>query len=419
MMARIRSRRNTILSIVLVIAVIISTSYYIIIQNNREGINKNSYQNITGSSRYSNITLNEYEELIDSAVKFLGRRKRLFEPWIVPNGSSINFGKMSGYIQVNVLEAEIEHTEEKLNETINDIIGKCGGTLWEIYVKYVASYWLGVGYALDKAKEYLHGVQYNINGRIITIRKDPRTAYGYLIISRYLLSLLPELNNSTIKKNMCSISIDQFKKYALNLYTKFKQVLYERRKVVLDKINLERLKASKYRFIYEIFARKIYKELESGKGPYSNETIFQDYLNKLPMAAFESMINVFIIINEYMDVFLNASIVEKLETITTNKSYIENRFQVLKTIIMKLYNRSQGNILKLLVAHIITRRIFNLITGIRDYLEESFSTKTVINESNMLGLFIDDPNVALRFIDFLFASRPINLVIKVLEESTI
>ena len=75
--------------------------------------------------------------------------------------------------------------------------------------------------------------------------------------------------------------------------------------------------------------------------------------------------------------------------------------------------------MKLLVAHIITRRIFNLITGIRDYLEESFSTKTVINESNMLGLFIDDPNVALRFIDFLFASKPINLAIKVLEESTI
>ena len=393
-------RAHTIVGIIIIIGVLIGLLYFIQIYvdrtTNPEG-GTGATNTSTPSVRVTDyITVDEYNQLLNDTISILAVRIRILEPWIIskcPNCTNI-----SGTPDPEKIMTEIARTEYKLRITSSRLIGSCKSTLWEEYVRYVVNEWLRSYSYLDKAEMYLNG-----DG----VRRDIKIAYIYLNYAKYTIQLLNMLSNASIRQQMCQISIAEFKNYTWNIYHDLRQILYDKKNRIIGELDSSIIKSSKYPSVLETIINKINRELGSDDHIYADEQVFQKILERNPMHALEEAINTFVIVSGYEKLIENITIFENFEKITVDKEFVETYFNNMKEEIWKLYNTTDKDILKQLVAHIIARKTIRTCDMVRELINEKINTKVMYSKI-IYYLFIEDPNNMLNFIDLFYAAYPID-----------
>ncbi len=174
----------------------------------------------------SNNSSNYFERLLPEPPLNITYIINLFEPW--PNTVSINRSLSSDSYNTTVLDRLLDTKISEEKSFISRILDDCNQSVFRDYLKFVDEndMVLGVSIYLKRAKLYLHGGIEKIGDNLYrVVERNISKAINSFKIGLVNFEKLKHLENSSIKKMLCDININDARREVDRLYANVREVV--------------------------------------------------------------------------------------------------------------------------------------------------------------------------------------------------
>ncbi len=310
-----------------------------------------------------------YIEALRNLLTDLKDKIRAVNPWFNTSINPVEIRIPSGISEKTVLD-KAARVKEELNDTIKELAGEYHYTLWEAFIKHVASSnsWLGITGLISRAEAIAES-----GGSL-------REAYKYLVIAEYRINLLKQLRSYPYKPYMTNTSLAPL----WDIVEKFKGYVLFKRDALRNRVEetigfFNREYRDKYPgYIVSVIDKiyEVYEKLYSRKLPN-----LRDYYEELEVVT--SMITEYMIYAETLIHY--KKYVTNLPVLLADKSIIQNITSDIQSTTVKLVDKAGSDYLKQYILYAYYKTLYA-------YTQKTLQT---IRKTLILNILIDETVIKL------------------------